>query len=899
MSKKRQSQANKQVDLNDIEHLLHDTLHDDFDDNDLNDPDLLAQLQSLTSSSATAPPPKKKQQPSEPVSMDIDWESYAALTQDHDVNVTLDENDFNDPQLLNELSSLQETAVKATPTASAPANDQAVDQLLQMGFGMRQAKQALAMFDQDVKQATNYLLDQVPDDTATVGAPPAALAPVDEPMDEADDTIADAKTQALHYQQLALQAKKQGDKKKAVALLRESKALMKQYEQDQDQLRLLAEEGSTPAAPVPEPAHPSSPAAAFSPAPLARQDSDTSDDNVPLQQHGSFPAAPDAAQQPGSAGALQEVAMDLDRKSESSTEDSRPSSIPPAATVTDAAPVTTTPAPVSPAVAPVEQRQQVLQRIIQLQKEYKDAAHHYKDLGNLAAAKDMVKMSKSLLKTGLQVKQQPQLLARDVERIDQQLPAPPDLTLGDGKWRATQSPLAPSSASASPHAAKTPPSTRDQVEAQLVYQADVCHNLALQLAQPNSPFHPLEQTFHSHLVKLRALAADDSLPTMHYEQVDYAIQRTNDHLPLNQMELKITNGLGIQSMDIATAIEPFVTWDLSGWPPENTAQSHLSKGETPVAKGTSPAFDFQLLIPITRTNRVFMRYLQRKKITLEVYHNRYNYGFLRRPVFVGKVAIPLDALLTKTSISGWFDLVDSNRRPMGGKLEIAVNLRQPLQGQDVVQKSEPWLVLDGWTPDVSEHLYNVGLAHTRYQTATRQTPSSLVPDPTSPTSSTPSAIPSTPQPSEDRPSAQSISTPPTDHAKPKQEAPTNEALEAAEEELNNVDVLVSNMVLEHEMNVVQTTLSTGKYGPGRTKDDWMDRKQALDIKMNMLVIQVQTGILDMAGYLEQVQERMDRDRQLAILFKKHDRLDLAKTALTRKKIMQDELEEAKEAMANQ
>jgi hypothetical protein len=96
------------------------------------------------------------------------------------------------------------------------------------------------------------------------------------------------------------------------------------------------------------------------------------------------------------------------------------------------------------------------------------------------------------------------------------------------------------------------------------------------------------------------------------------------------------------------------------------------------------------------------------------------------------------------------------------------------------------------------------------------------------------------------------------------------------------------MVLEHEMKLADTVVGN--------KEDLMDRKQALEIKMNMLVIQVQTGMLDMESYLNSVQKRMEQDRQLAITFKKFNRLDLAKAALVRKKIMQDELEEARAAM---
>jgi hypothetical protein len=114
---------------------------------------------------------------------------------------------------------------------------------------------------------------------------------------------------------------------------------------------------------------------------------------------------------------------------------------------------------------------------------------------------------------------------------------------------------------------------------------------------------------------------------------------------------------------------------------------------------------------------------------------------------------------------------------------------------------------------------------------------------------------------------------------------------------NSVDTIVSNMVMEHEMGLVSAGIASKL--PAKTKEDLMDRKQALEIKMNMLVIQVQTGILDMDTYLENVQKRMEADRRLALIFKKHNRLDLAKAALVRKKIMQDELDEARAAMAEQ
>ncbi|OZJ01965.1 hypothetical protein BZG36_05599 [Bifiguratus adelaidae] len=78
------------------------------------------------------------------------------------------------------------------------------------------------------------------------------------------------------------------------------------------------------------------------------------------------------------------------------------------------------------------------------------------------------------------------------------------------------------------------------------------------------------------------------------------------------------------------------------------------------------------------------------------------------------------------------------------------------------------------------------------------------------------------------------------------------------------------MVLEHEAGLIA------------------DRKQALDIKINILVIQVQTGQLTMDAYLQQVESRLARDTQLALLFKKAGKLEMAARAMKRRKIMQKE-----------
>jgi hypothetical protein len=104
------------------------------------------------------------------------------------------------------------------------------------------------------------------------------------------------------------------------------------------------------------------------------------------------------------------------------------------------------------------------------------------------------------------------------------------------------------------------------------------------------------------------------------------------------------------------------------------------------------------------------------------------------------------------------------------------------------------------------------------------------------------------------------------------------------------------MVLENEIGLVNSAIAAFH---GSIPDDLMDQKQALEIKMNMLVIQVQTGLLTMDQYLANVEARMEQDKKCALIFKRAGRLDLAKQALRRKKIAQEEVEEAKAAMAEQ
>ncbi|RUS25235.1 hypothetical protein BC938DRAFT_472446 [Jimgerdemannia flammicorona] len=642
--------------------------------------------------------------------------------------------------------------------------------------------------------------------------------------------------------------------------------------------------------------------------------------------------------------------------------------------------------PATPRPPPVDTSR--LESLLSLrQQQYKKAALHYKGLGNLSAAKRMLTVSKELLAMTVAVKKGE---VGDLAKVEREVPSEPDMEMGSGmeqqqqqQWREvgevnlfkgvieTGELLVINVLTLSVfinRRAHPQLPTYEQLESTLTYQINTCHNLALQYRAPtstptkktsaasappsNNPFRVLEKTFAADLVSLRSLRDHSKpLPHFHYQDVAYKERNVNPDITSQDLEIRIIRASALGNHEIAPReVEAFVAFDLNGWPPEGP-QASMGKGETPIAaKGMDPGmcrkrlifimailsvrfsscaeFNFSTFIPINRVNRAFSRYVARKKAMFEVFHNKYAYGFMRRPVSLGKMTIEMEPLLTKSTIEGVYELQDSNRKRTGGKLEIRIALSEPLNGDDIVTKQEKWLVIDDFNTNIYSFLASAGFISSAAAAAAASRPRTVV------SSSQAQAIPSQPQtpvrvatpvassdppltPRTQQPSAppEQVAPPPTSPQTPakvqqqpvqakqaskpaaKAEDGQDDPLEQAEEELNSVDNLVSNVVLEQELNTVngQIAVLTARGQP--IPDDLTDRKQAIDIKMNLLVIQVQTGQLTMDDYLRNVEARIEKDGKLAVVFKNVGRLDLAKVAIKRRKMMKDEVDEVRAAMA--
>ncbi len=106
--------------------------------------------------------------------------------------------------------------------------------------------------------------------------------------------------------------------------------------------------------------------------------------------------------------------------------------------------------------------------------------------------------------------------------------------------------------------------------------------------------------------------------------------------------------------------------------------------------------------------------------------------------------------------------------------------------------------------------------------------------------------------------------------------------------------MISNDVLEAEQESVQKQIQQYAAQRKEPPEDLVDRKQQIDLKLNLLQIQVQTGQLTMEAYMEQLQQKIENERKTAAQLVKAGKREWAKLALVRVKIMEKELASAEE-----
>ncbi|KAK5822480.1 hypothetical protein F5H01DRAFT_410754 [Linnemannia elongata] len=498
--------------------------------------------------------------------------------------------------------------------------------------------------------------------------------------------------------------------------------------------------------------------------------------------------------------------------------------------------------------------------------------------------------------------------------------------------------------------------TYDMLESQLESQIKMCDSTLkyyFQTGDKNTAleFHKLNRTFKADLVSLQSHRSHGKkAPAFHFQDVRFEQEYGfYQEIGLNDLSLSIVRAWDLSHKDVQPAdIDAYVLWDL-GWPTESMAGAGSGKGSTPsIKKSAKPEYNYSKTLGIERT-RAFQRFVDRRKVTFEVWHYR---GLLWKDYLIGRGQIALQPLLEHSEIHEIIPLLDpSNRKNTGGKLEVKIRLQRPLLKPEIIVKEEKWLVIDefnsgglGFPSTVavtpasrssgSPAIGRTGAPAGKTVKGVPAAPAAVTPAPANVTRAagtpnpaapaTAAAVPASvksPKPSSastvaaGQPSATASrgtipsAASPKPNAAPSVRNSSAAATDAEGEEsesdkalneLNSVEFLVSNMVLESEIQIAQSMIHDARaVGNAEGAEEYQDRLMQLEIKMKLLVLQVQTGQLTMDVYCQSVYDRIGKDKKLAVELRRLGMVPEAKRALGRSKIMAQEMKEVEEAMAAQ
>ncbi|XP_069783375.1 coiled-coil and C2 domain-containing protein 1A isoform X2 [Narcine bancroftii] len=178
------------------------------------------------------------------------------------------------------------------------------------------------------------------------------------------------------------------------------------------------------------------------------------------------------------------------------------------------------------------------------------------------------------------------------------------------------------------------------------------------------------------------------LPRYHQEERTFQVIKIFPDLSNSDLILFIVKGInlpppsGVASNDL----DAFVKFEFA-FPNLEDAQ----KDKTSVVKNTNcPEFKEKFKLNINREHRAFKRVVQTKGIKFEILHKG---GLFKNDRVVGTAQLKLDKLESRCEIREILEVLDG-RKTTGGRLEVIVNIREPLSSQQLETVTEKWLVID-------------------------------------------------------------------------------------------------------------------------------------------------------------------------------------------------------------
>ncbi|XP_051867955.1 coiled-coil and C2 domain-containing protein 1B isoform X2 [Pristis pectinata] len=180
-------------------------------------------------------------------------------------------------------------------------------------------------------------------------------------------------------------------------------------------------------------------------------------------------------------------------------------------------------------------------------------------------------------------------------------------------------------------------------------------------------------------------------PKYHFEERTFKTVRIFSDISSTEMFLFIVKGINLPAPSGVAAhdLDAFVKFEFQ-YPSTEQAQ----RNKTAVIKNTNcPEYNESFVLNINRNHRGFKRVIQTKGIKFEVFHKG---GFFRSDKPVGTAQLKLDKLETECEVREIVEIFDG-RKSTGGRLELKVKIREPLNGQDMQTTTENWLILDPTT----------------------------------------------------------------------------------------------------------------------------------------------------------------------------------------------------------
>jgi len=180
-----------------------------------------------------------------------------------------------------------------------------------------------------------------------------------------------------------------------------------------------------------------------------------------------------------------------------------------------------------------------------------------------------------------------------------------------------------------------------------------------------------------------AFKRGDPVPKFHYETRAFSRVVSNTDLTDNDLELNILNGINYVVKN-PKDVDTYIKWE---FPFPRDAPTY---DKTDVVKDSNnPEYNSTFKIVINPRDKTFQRVVKRGAVKVEVWAKG---GFFRSDNLIGTASVKIAPLETKCTIHDSYDLYDG-RKPVGGKVEVKMRIRNGILAKQIEQAQEKWLVV--------------------------------------------------------------------------------------------------------------------------------------------------------------------------------------------------------------